>query len=290
MLTRRILLALLLTVAPAFLHGVAHAQKTFVFTAIPDQDETRLMERFSKVATYLHEQLGVEVKYVPVKSYEASIAAFRNDQVQMAWFGGLSHVQAVGLVPGAIAIAQGAEDAQFHTYFIANASTGLKESDTFPMAMAGKTFTFGAKGSTSGRLMPEYYIRKYFQKAPEQVFERVGFSGDHNKTIALVESGAYQVGAVDFTVWESAVQRGKVDTSKVRVIWKTPAFQDYNFTIRGDLDQRFGAGFTEKLTHAILNMNDPALLATFPRSKIIPAKNSDYQAVYETAKAIGLLD
>ncbi|MFQ3176868.1 MAG: phosphonate transport system substrate-binding protein, partial [Psychromonas sp.] len=77
---------------------------TFTFTAIPDADESNLRTRFEKVANYLSEQLDVEVKYIPVKSYSAAITAFRNNQVQLAWFGGLSGVQARGLVPGSEAI------------------------------------------------------------------------------------------------------------------------------------------------------------------------------------------
>ena len=143
---------------------------TFVFTAIPDEDEARLRERFDKVAAYLARELGVETKYIPVKSYAAAVTAFRNNQVQLAWFGGLSGVRARNLVPGSEAIAQGYEDQAFVTYFIAHASTGLKPSKAFPKGIAGKTFTFGSKGSTSGRLMPEYYVRKHLDAAPDKVF------------------------------------------------------------------------------------------------------------------------
>src|SRR5690554_502107 len=73
--------------------------QTFVFTAIPDEDETKLVERFRGVADYLSEQLDVDVRYIPVKSYAAAVSAFRNNQVQLAWFGGLSGVQARRLVP-----------------------------------------------------------------------------------------------------------------------------------------------------------------------------------------------
>src|SRR5215831_21073927 len=113
---------LLLPVLALFLAAGA-AAKPFVFTAIPDDNEARLRERFDKVAVYLSKALGVEVKYVPVKTYSASVAAFKNDQVQMAWFGGLSGIQARLAVPGAQAIAQGEEDKQFVSYFIANAAT-----------------------------------------------------------------------------------------------------------------------------------------------------------------------
>jgi len=263
---------------------------TFVFTAIPDADESRLQQRFGKVADYLSAQLGVEVKYIPVKSYAAAITAFRNNQVQLAWFGGLSGVQARRLVPGSEALAQGYEDQFFKSYIIAHESAGLEQGEELSEALKGKTFTFGSKGSTSGRLMPEFYLRERFGQAPEEVFERVGFSGDHSRTIAQVQSGAYQVGAVNFAVWETELAEGKIDTSKVKVIWTTPTYPDYQWTIRGDVDQRFGEGFKAKVRETLLNINDPDLLASFPRESFVPAGNDDYAPIEATAKAIGLLD
>ncbi|KGD61568.1 phosphonate ABC transporter periplasmic phosphonate-binding protein [Alcanivorax jadensis T9] len=264
---------------------------TFVFTAIPDQDESQLEKRFGVVALYLEEKLGVPVKYVPVKSYAAAVTAFRNNEVQMAWFGGLSGVQARRLVPGSQAIAQGLEDPDFKSYFIANTSTGLTQSDTLPESFIDQpSFTFGSKGSTSGRLMPEFYLRETFNQAPDQLFDKVGFSGDHSATIALVQSGAYATGAVNYKVWERELEEGKIDTSKVQVIWETPGYPDYHWTVRGDLNDKFGDGFSQRVTEALLAIDDPVLLNAFPREKFIPASNDDFAPIEETAEAIGLLD
>ncbi len=260
----------------------------FTFTAIPDQDETQLRKRFGRVQDYLSRRLGVEVRYIPVKSYAAAVTAFRNDQVQLAWFGGLSGVQARRLVPGSEAIALGAEDLEFVSYFIANTATGIEPTGAFPAAIAGHSFSFGSKGSTSGRLMPEYYIRKHLGP-PEEVFSRVGFSGNHSRTIALVQSGAYEVGALNFAVWERELAEGRIDTSRVRVIWKTPPYPDYQWTIRGDVDERFGAGFGERVRQTLLEMKDPELLAAFPRTRFVPATNDLFRPIEEVAREIGLL-
>lgn len=274
-----------------FLVGTAvSAADVFVFTAIPDQDETQLRQRFDKVAAYLSRNLGVETQYIPVKSYAAAVTAFRNDQVQLAWFGGLSGVRARNLVKGSEAIAQGIEDQAFVTYFIAHASTGLMPSKKFPREIAGKVFTFGSKGSTSGRLMPEFHLRENFGKSPDEIFKKVGFSGNHSKTIALVQSGAYQVGAVNFQVWERELKEGKIDPAKVSVIWKTPTYPDYQWTVRGDVDERWGSGFKEKVKNALLAMKDEDLLASFPRSGFIPASNADYQPILDVARKIKLID
>lgn len=285
-LLRRIVAAVIVVLASA---AAAHAA-TFVFTAIPDEDESRLRERFDQVAAYLGKSVGVETKYVPVKSYAAAITAFRNNQVQLAWFGGLSGVQARKLVPGSLAIGQGEEDLAFISYFIANAATGLEPADTLSERVAGRTFTFGEKGSTSGRLMPEFFIRERFGKAPESVFSRVGFSGDHSRTVALVQSGAYEIGALNYLVWDNEMRAGKIDPAKVKIIWKSPQYPDYQWTIRGDADTTFGVGFTTRVTRALLDMSEPEMLAAFPRKKFIPAKNADYEPIERVGKAIGLLD
>lgn len=261
-----------------------------IFSAIPDQDEAHLMSRFSKVANYLGNTLDIEVRYVPVKSYSASVTAFRNNEIQLAWFGGLSGVQATQLVPGSYAIAQGVEDPQYVSYFIAHADTGLQPSDTFPEGIVGRSFTFGSKSSTSGRLMPEFFLREHFAKSPEEIFSRVGFSGDHSATIALVQSGAYDVGALSYQVWDKELADGKIDPEKVRVIWTTPPYPDYHWVIRGDIDEKFGAGFADKVRQALLDLDDRDVLDSFPREKFIPASNEDFLPILETARSLGLMD
>lgn len=269
--------------------ATAANKPALVFTAIPDQDQTRLMKRFSIYAKFFEKELGVPVKYLPVKSYPAAITAFTNGQVQFAWFGGLSGVQARLSVDGSEAIAQGLEDLAFKSYFIANKSTGIKSTKDFPKDIIGKTFTFGSRSSTSGRLFPEHFIRQATGKAPGKLFKRVGFSGDHSRTIRLVQSGAYQVGVLNYLVWKEEVRNGKVDPKKVSVIWETPNYPDYHWVARGNLDKVYGAGFKEKLKSVITGINDKKMLAIFDRTKFIPAKNSDYTAIEEVGKVTGLI-
>jgi phosphonate transport system substrate-binding protein len=210
--------------------------------------------------------------------------------VQLAWFGGLSGVQARLAVPGSEAIAQGEEDKKFKSYFIAHASTGLKPADMLSDAIKGKTFTFGSRGSTSGRLFPEHFLRKQFGMAPDKIFSRVGFSGDHSKTIELVQSGAYQIGVVNYLTWESQLAKGKIDKSKASVIWTTPTYTDYNWSVRGDVDKTLGAGTKDKIKAAILGVDDKTLLGHFDRSKFIEAKNSDYRAIEDVARLVKLIN
>lgn len=220
---------------------------TLRFSAIPDQDETRLREKFSPVAAYLSKALGVPVEYVHATQYSDSVDLFKNGDIQLAWFGGLTGVQARHAVKGARAIAQGAEDPEFYSYFIAHKDSGIQAGDEFPASIAGKRFTFGSMGSTSGRLMPESFIRQNTGKSPEDLFSAVSFSGSHDRTVELVESGQFDVGAVNYTVYDRRVKEGTTDDSVVKVVWKTPVYADYNFTAHPSLDTTYGAGFTDEL-------------------------------------------
>jgi phosphonate transport system substrate-binding protein len=236
------------------------------YTAIPDQNSTELAQRFAPFSAHLAAALGVPVEYVPARDYQASVEMFRGGDVLLAWYGGLTGVQARAAVPGARAIAQGEADPDYYSYVIANAATGLEPSDAFPAALADLTFTFGSESSTSGRLMPEFFIKEFTGKSPAEFFSQAfGFSGSHDKTCELVEAGRFQAGAVNYKVYDKRVAAGDLDPEVCRVIWKTPVYADYNFTAHPDLDRTFGEGFTEKLQQVLVNIQDKQLLAALPR-------------------------
>ncbi|NOX15665.1 MAG: putative selenate ABC transporter substrate-binding protein [Epsilonproteobacteria bacterium] len=279
---RNIILILLLIVSIGF-------SKTFTFTTQPDHNTEKLKKNYIKLAQYLQKMLHVDVKFLPTTSYDDSIAAFASNKVQLAWFGALAGIKARSMVPGSTAIVQGFEDTQFYSYIIANTSTKLKKSDLFPKDIVGKSFTFGSKESTSGRLMPEYYIRWILRKTPQEAFSKVGFSGSHSKTISEVQKGEYQVGVVNYAVWDKELKDGKIDTTKVKVIWKSLKYPDSQFSIRGDVDKQFGKGFTRKVQNALLRIKDKEILSVFPRSKFIKANNSEYGVIKGIAKTVGLL-
>ena len=273
----------------------AEGDKVLTFSAIPGEEDTKMTEKFSRFGQYLAEKLGVTVQYRAATDYGASVRMFDKGEVQLAWFGGLTGVQAREKVAGAQAIAQGAEDPKYFSYFIAHADAGVTPSEdpgTLPEGLEGKTFTFGSERSTSGRLMPEHFIRSMTGKSPKDFFGSAPqFSGKHNLTAKYVESGKVQVGALSYTTYDKMVAKGELDPEKAVVVWKTPFYADYNFTAHPKLDEMFGAGFIQKLQDAILAYDDKDVLANgFQRSKLIAAKNADFDKIKELAKTLGFLD
>lgn len=286
------LLSLCALAAGCSTEDVSAGENKLVFTAIPNENTTELMQKFQPVAAYLEAQLGVPVEYKPAANYEASVEFFKNGDVQLAWFGGLTGVRARDAVAGATAVAQGVVDPEYHSYFVANENSDLQPSKEFPMGLAGKTFTFGSKGSTSGRLMPEYFIRKHTKQSPAQFLagDQMNFSGAHDATAKAVEAGTFEAGALDYKTYDRMVEEGKLDPAKCRIIWQTPDYADYNWTAHPVLEERFGAGFTKKLQDALIAMKDPALLQAVNRPEgLIAASNADFEGLRQLAIEVGLV-
>jgi phosphonate transport system substrate-binding protein len=281
--------------APSKVPAQGGSAQTIKIGALPDQDPAKLQRLYGTVASYLQAQLGIKAEYVPVTDNAALVSLFRRGDLDVVWFGGLTGVQARIQTPGSKPIVQRDIDSHFHSIFIVNASTSVKAfTDVKGLsAMKGKRFTFGAETSTSGRLMPQYFLDKAGVQ-PTDFSGQAGFSGSHDKTIDLVQSGTYEAGAVNEQVWIARVAAGTVDTSKVIAVYRTPEYYDYQWDVRGDAEKKFGKGFTKKLTDTFLGLTsvDPdgaRILSLFGATSFTPTKASNYKQIEAVGKKLGLI-
>lgn len=254
-------------------------------SAIPDEAPTELQRKFAPLGKYLEAQTGMKVVFTPVTDYAAVVESLATRKIDLAWLGGFTFVQAKIRTNGtAIPIVQREEDAKFTSKFItANPQiAGLAD-------LKGKTFAFGAPSSTSGSLMPRFFLQQAGLN-PEKDFKNVAFSGAHDATVAFVAAGRAEAGVLNASVWDKLVEEKKVDTSKVRVFATTPPYFDYNWTVRGDLDP----AVVKKLTQAFLaldpaNPEHKAILGLQRAAKFIPTNARNYVGIEDAAKSAGLL-
>jgi phosphonate transport system substrate-binding protein len=277
--------AALVTVLAA-VSGVAQAQQSVLkVSAIPDEAPTELQRKFEPLGKYLEKQIGMKVEFVPVTDYAAVVESLASRRIDMAWLGGFTFVQTRLRTNGkAIPIVQRQEDAAFISRFI------TAQPDIKSLAdLKGKTFAFGSPSSTSGHLMPRFYLMENGID-PEKDFKRIAFSGAHDATAAFVESGRVDAGVLNASVWDKLIEQKKIDPAKVRVIATTPPYFDYNWTVRGDLDP----ALIKKLTDAFLaldasNPEQKEILALQRATKFIPTKAENYAGIESAAREAGLL-
>ncbi|MBU0808553.1 MAG: putative selenate ABC transporter substrate-binding protein [Gammaproteobacteria bacterium] len=264
--------------------SLTHAAETLRVSAIPDEAPTELLRKFKPLGAYLEQQLGMKVEFTPVADYPAVVEALATDRLDMAWLGGFTFVQVHLKTGNAIPLVQREQDAQFTSKFITADANVNSLAD-----LKGKTFAFGSVSSTSGSLMPRYFMLQDGIK-PESYFSRIGYSGAHDATAAWVQAGKVDGGVLNASVWDKLVASGKVDTSKVKVFATTPSYFDYNWTVRGNLDP----ALVEKIKAAFLaldpaNPEHKAILDLQAASRFIETKPENYQGIEDAARAADLL-
>jgi phosphonate transport system substrate-binding protein len=264
---------------------------TLSIGAIPDQDPEVLQRLYATVADAMSGALDLEVTYQPVTDYGAAVSLFRTGDLDLVWFGGLTGVQARLQTPGAEPIAQRDIDADFHSVFVVNAGTGLAPAEDLT-PLAGLRFTYGSETSTSGRLMPAYFLQQQgvdpagFPGGP-------GFSGSHDATLALVASGSYQAGVLNEQVWTSRTAEGAVDPAVVRYA-RTPAYHDYHWLLGPAAADRLGADLPGRLRDWFTGLaaddpGDAAVLGLFGAGSFIPTEASNYDQIEEIGRELGLV-
>ena len=180
---------------------VEAAKATIRVTGIPDENPTELQRKNAPLVEYLTQELGAEVTYVPVTDYGAAVQALAAGKIDFAWLGGFTHVQARNLA-GALPLTMRGIDRDFKTVFVANTESGVEKVED----IRGKKMAFGSKSSTSGHLMPRHFMKTQFNLNVEADLEGAPmFSGAHDATAKIVESGKVHVGALNKQVWDRMV-------------------------------------------------------------------------------------
>ena len=264
--------------------NLSQAAEVLRVSAIPDEAPTELLRKFKPLGAYLEQQLGMKVEFTPVADYPAVVEALATDRLDLAWLGGFTFVQVRLKTGNAIPLVQREQDAQFTSKFI------TANPDVTSLAdLKGKTFAFGSVSSTSGSLMPRYFMLQDGIK-PECHFSRVGYSGAHDATAAWVQAGKVDGGVLNASVWDKLVASGKVDSNKVKVFATTPTYFDYNWTVRGTLDP----ALAEKIKAAFLaldpaNPEHKAILDLQAASRFIETSPENYKGIEDAARAADLL-
>ena len=255
-------------------------------SAIPDEAPTELQRKFKPLGDYLKKETGLDVQFVPVTDYAAVVEGLATNKLDLAWLGGFTYVQAkLRTGGGAVPIVQRAEDAKFTSRFIVpTTSTAKTLAD-----LKGKTFAFGSPSSTSGHLMPRYFLQQAGIE-PERDFKSVAFSGAHDATVAFVAAGRADAGVLNASVLDKLVESKNPNAEKVRVLSVTPPYFDYNWTVRPGLDP----ALTKKLTDAFLKL-DPArpemkeIMDLQRASKFVATQTANYDGIEAAARSAGLL-
>ena len=256
---------------------------TLRLSMIPTADPGKILRESQPLVAYLEKETGAKIELTVPANYAAVVEALANDQVDIAYLGGFTFVQAsqrADVQP----LVQRERDRNFHSVFITAADSGINSLAD----LKGHRFAFGDVNSTSGHLMPEYFMRQ--SNVDMSVIANAFYSGGHDATALAVANKKVDAGALDETVYEKMSKEGKLDANKVKVFYTTPPFFDYVWAARKGIDPHLAESFSNAFLK--LSTDDPAhkqLLDLLVATKYQRANSSDYDKLRQAARDSGLL-
>ncbi len=250
---------------------------------IPATDPGKMVRDSQPLIAYLERETGAKIDMTVPLNYAAVVEAMVNDKVDIAHFGGFTYVQASARA-GARPLVQRLQDQQFHSLFITQPGSPIHALTD----LRGHTFAFGDVNSTSGHLMPEYFMRQ--AKVDAQVIVRAIYTGGHDATALAVANKKVDAGAMDELVFKRMMQDRRITASQVRVFYTTPPYVDYVWAARKTLDPKLG----ERVAQALLRL-DPAhsqdrpILDFLSAARYVRATDASYDRLRQAARDAGLL-
>jgi len=280
---RALLISLAIAAALVF-YAAMSAVPVLRVSLAPDESPSIVRRKFKPLSDYLEKRIGMKVEFRAMASEAALVDALAADKLDLVLFSGFDLIRAgMRSKGGVVPIAQRAEDAQTRSVFITARRdiAGLRD-------LRGRAFAFVSETSTSGRLMPLRFLRAAGIDPGDM--PRTVYAGTPDKVVAVVAASGSDAGVLSAAAWEKLLADGKVDPKAVHVLYTTPGYPDYNWTVRADMD----ANLRRKLADAFLALHgsaaqDKEILDLQNASRYIPADAGDYAQIGTLAREAGLL-
>jgi phosphonate transport system substrate-binding protein len=249
---------------------------------IPTTDPGKALRENQPLLAYWAKQTGRTPELTIPTSYAAVVEALANDKVDIAYLGGFTYVQASARA-GVKPLVQRSIDQQFHSVFITPAGSKIHS-----LADLHGHFVFGDVNSTSGHLMPLYYMQQ--EEVDPEVITNASYSGGHDATALAVANGKAEAGAMDEQVYKKMLANGQLKPGAVRVFYTTPPFFDYVWVANKNLDPRIASAFANSMKSLSTSQPDQkALLDLLNAKGYVAANDADYGKLRDAAKGAGLL-
>ena len=251
---------------------------------LPDENAEALNQRYKDLITYISQTIDRPVELVIPENYQDLVRLFEENKIELANFGGLTYLH-VHKETQAQTIVMRDVDAQFSSYFITQLHTQPQQlSDYY-----GKHFSFGSKLSTSGHLMPRFFLQEQGIKA-ESFFKNVHYSMAHDETIYSIAEGKFDIAAVNSEVFNQMKKDGRIKSGTINILWQTPPYVDYVWAVQNNMPEDIKLKLRDAFLSLTINKPEHAkILTRLGADYFLPAGDSEFQKLRDIAVSQGLL-
>jgi phosphonate transport system substrate-binding protein len=263
--------------------GSASGDEPLQVGLIPNENPEEVEAQYQPLEDYLKKELGREVELSVPTTYNAVVEAMVSGELDLAYFGGLTYVQArqrADVHPLFTEVNPRTGTTKYRSVIIVPADSDIEKVED----LEGRDFAFGSVSSTSGSLYPSIMLNQAGIDYRTDLGEVV-YTGGHDTTAQAVANGRVAAGGLEDRILYGLQEDGIIGKDKVRVIEESDPIEGYPWVVRDALSE----GDEQALTDAFLGIDDPKLLDLLRAEDYQKVQASDYDYVEEQARKLDLI-
>ncbi len=224
-------------------------QKTHLIGAVAY--DPKVVTIWEGMREHFREQ-GFPMDFALYSNYERSVDALLEGKVDIAWHTPLAHVRVQRRTGGtSLSLGMRDSDRDFRAKIVVRADAGIRSLQE----LHGKKLAVGSRDSTQARILPLYFLRKEgIDLARVELLPFDTDLGKHGDTgtseldvLAALKEGRAQAGAVGDLIWAQQQAAGRIDASRLQVLWTTPPFDHCCFDALPSLPREVAEDFQRAL-------------------------------------------
>jgi len=219
--------------------SLAQADDALRFGIISTESSQNQAGQWQPFLDDMSQELGVKVEPFFATDYAAVIQAMRFDKIDLAWYGNKSAMEAVDRAGGEIfaqtVAANGAPG--YWSLMIVNKNSPYDSVDDVLAHASELTFGNGDPNSTSGYLVPGYYVFAKNHVDPNTAFKRT-LNANHETNALTVANGQVDVATFNTESMERLEVTHPDKAKQLKVIWKSPLIPSDPLVWRTNLPQQ----------------------------------------------------
>lgn len=227
--------------ALAFAAGLAHAAdepKALNFGIISTESQANLRPSWDPFLADMSKAVGVPVNAFFASDYSGVIEAQRFKKVDIAWYGNKSAISAVDRADGEVfcQVVNLEGQAGYWSYIVVHKDSGLKTVDDILGRAKDLTFSMGDPQSTSGTLVPGYYVFAQRGIEAKSAFKRLT-NAKHEANALAVLNRQVDAATMASDVYDRMNSREPEKVAQLHIAWKSPLLPSDPMVWRKDLPE-----------------------------------------------------
>ena len=258
------------------------------FGIISLESQATLKADWEPLLEVMEAEVGRPVNGFYATDYAGVIEAMGAGKVQLAWYGGKSYIEAAAR-SNAEAFAQVVNSdgtKGYYSHLITNKGNPILEEidieagdgDQYVIDNASElTFAFNDPNSTSGFLVPSFYVFTKNSVNPNDAFEEILFAGSHEATAQAVANNQVDVATNNSGSLETVREGDPEAFENIQIIWTSPVIPNYPLAYRKDLPDCL----KDQLKDFFYSYDNAAVLEPLGWRGFDPAADEDWNTIRE---------